>query len=118
MKILIILFLLITVLCYGADNFTDNYNLVVPEEASRDWTAKISNDIISIDTIMNMLSQDVSLLEVNPAGTVHIQGRLSVDSGITVSAETTTVGGGEVGRLAIISSDGTTTCYIKIWSGS
>lgn len=52
--------LLITSLGYCADNYTANYNLVIPEEGSKDWTAKISADIVSLDTILNNISQDAS----------------------------------------------------------
>lgn len=44
--------------------------------------------------------------------------RLSVDVGLTISAETTATVGGAVGRISVLSSDGVSKAYILIYAGS
>lgn len=46
-----------------ADYFTVNYNLRVPEVGSRDWNEKISKDIVSIDNLLAMTSNDSAWTE-------------------------------------------------------
>ena len=48
-----------------ADRFTDNYNLVIWDEGSRDWHGKISADIISIDNAIGVISRDVVVPQQN-----------------------------------------------------
>jgi hypothetical protein len=47
--------------CFASQT-TVNYNLVIPAEGDRDWIATISADIISIDSIFSIISDDVSAL--------------------------------------------------------
>ena len=56
--------------CYAADYVTTNYKLIVPETGTRDWTEKVSNDLITIDSIlwgistdMTIISSDISILD-------------------------------------------------------
>lgn len=57
-----LLILLISTTAFGADYVTNNYKLIVPEEGSRGWTAKISNDIVTIDEVMWMTSKDAGVI--------------------------------------------------------
>jgi hypothetical protein len=41
-----------------ADQTTTFYKLIIPSETSRDWASKISNDLVSIDAVMSILSTD------------------------------------------------------------
>lgn len=46
----------------GADYITTNYRLIVPEFTSRDWGVRLSNDIITIDTILGYVSSDIAII--------------------------------------------------------
>lgn len=83
----------------SADYETTNYKLIVPEEGSRDWSVKISNDIISIDNIMKAMSNDL--------GTTSTK--------IIVSRDAVTTVGDAVGRIKLISADGSA-CYIPVYA--
>ena len=54
--------LLLATNAYAADYVTTNYRLIVPEVGSRDWSEKISNDIITIDDLLYHVSNDVNNL--------------------------------------------------------
>lgn len=110
-----------------ADQVTTNYKLVIPEFTSRGWGRKLSEDIVSIDNIMKMVSDDSTW--VGSSGTVTtrsgvtqatVGGILSIDSHLIISAETSTTGltaSELVGRIEILSSDGVSKCYIPIFLG-
>jgi len=53
-----LLIFLLSVPCYAANYLTNNYNFEIPAIGSRDWNTLISNDIISMDTILYIISQD------------------------------------------------------------
>lgn len=100
-KILFILlfsFLLFNFVKAG-DYTTTNYKLIVPEEGSRDWSEKLSNDIISIDNVLKMVSNDF--------GATSTKSIISRDHITTV--------GGAVGRIKLISADGSA-CFIPIYA--
>ena len=125
-KLLILAVLLLSASeSYGADNYTVNYNLCIPEEDSFNWLSKISEDIVSIDNLVASVSRDSAW--VGSSGTITtrsgvtqatVGGVLSIDDCLIVSAESTATMGGQVGRIQIISSDGVTKCYIPIYAGA
>jgi len=60
--------LMILSLCataFGADTVTTNYRFIIPEEGSRDWNQKISNDIITIDSALKILSDDSTIVSTD-----------------------------------------------------
>ena len=59
-RILTVLFtIFIGVNCYAA-TVTDNYELVIPAEGDRNWQFVLSDDIVSIDRIMGIISDDAT----------------------------------------------------------
>jgi len=67
---LILLSFLFGCSCYGADTVTTYYKLICPEEGSYNWTEKISNDLTSIDSILNIISLDVVAISNDVVGTL------------------------------------------------
>ena len=62
MKIkLIIAIILLFSSCAYADQTTSFYKLIIPSESSMDWHDKFSNDVITIDTVLGILSNDASV---------------------------------------------------------
>ena len=89
-----------SVSAYCADNVTANYKFIIPEEGTGGWLEKISNDITSIDDVLNMLSDDLGVTSTK----------------IKISDDATKTVGGQVGRFRFISDDGSV-CYIKVYAG-
>ena len=54
------IFISLIILCgiCSADQITTNYKFIIPSEGSRDVFEILSNDIISIDTVLGILSSD------------------------------------------------------------
>ena len=96
MKYLPIIFGLILILFAvnsQASQWTATYNLEIPARGSTDVHATLSNDFISIDTILTILSNDTA----------------------AITDDTTTTVGGAVGRFKLVSDDGTS-CYIQVYA--
>jgi hypothetical protein len=153
-----ILFLFLFINISYASQITDNYRLQIPAAMSRDWLPEISQDIISIDSIIKMVSTDSAWVDsganvyarapsdivaigtlypitvtkltvsadsagkdmlriVSQDGSRVIFG-VNKDNRLIVSSDTAqTSVGGVVGRITVISSDGTV-CYIPLYSAS
>jgi uncharacterized ion transporter superfamily protein YfcC len=82
-----------------AAQFTTNYNLEIPSIGTRDWQSVISKDIISIDTTIGIISSDLG----------------STSTKIIISRDNITALGGQVGRIMLISADGTN-CFIPVYA--
>jgi len=101
MKIIIIsLVLLLTASFIYAAQTTTNYNMVIPAVGDRGWISYLSEDIISIDSIMNMMSVDLG----------------TSSKKVKISDDHVTTTGGLVGRFRVISDDGSV-CFIRVYSG-
>lgn len=91
--VFIIIFICLTSFyCFSADNTTTNYGFIIPEKDTVNWLAKLSNDIVSIDAILYEVSSDVN----------------------AITNDRTMVIGGIVGRMKLVSDDGTS-CYILLY---
>jgi len=97
---LIIFLVFIYSFAYPADNVTEHYRMLIPEQGSVNWLAKISNDIVSIDAVMNMMSEDLALTSTK----------------IIVSRDGVSTVGGAVGRISVVSADGTSS-FILLYAG-
>ncbi len=97
--LIIILLLFVCGNVYATDYFTSRYNLRVPEEGTRNWASKISQDIISIDNVLYMVSQDSAFVDggtiitlrtvtdnMNIGGTATPLVKLQVDGEISTDA--------------------------------
>lgn len=89
MKRLLALLLIIPSFCF-ASQFTTNYRLEIPASGQRDWLPIISNDIISIDSILKIISSNpasvtsvtegvASPLVINPTSGAVVISMLSAD---------------------------------------
>jgi len=97
--LLLLTFLLLISCNVYAFEYTDNYRFYIPGWDEEDWQDKISNDLISIDSILNMVSTDTNTLltdsetfvssDVNgnigikvdtPTVTMDVSGTVSVDA--------------------------------------
>ena len=80
-KLLIgLLFLLFPILSHASE-ITTHYNMRIPAIASKDWQPEISQDIISIDSIMKMLSEDAAW--INSGSNTYLRDNDSVGIGAT-----------------------------------
>ena len=80
-KLLIgLLFLLFPILSHASE-ITTHYNMRIPAIASKDWQPEISQDIISIDSIMKMLSEDAAW--INSGSNTYLRDGDSVGIGAT-----------------------------------
>ena len=90
---------MLAVPAFASDYFTARYNLCIPEEGSRNWTSKVSNDVISIDSVMALMSDDINNMTADGTSTV----------------------GNVVGRIKLVTEDGAGTpgnCYILIYTAN
>jgi hypothetical protein len=109
-------FLIISNFVYAGDYETSYYKLIVPSEGSRNWSTKVSKDVITIDTVLYLISQDVIDVKANRVSREASVSRLTVDTSVTFkNTSSTSISGGIVGRMTIISSDGST-CYIPLYN--
>lgn len=117
MKIIISTLLICLISMSGfATTFTDSYNLGIPANGDRDWAETISRDIISVDVVMGIISSDIGI--IRPESNVLSCDAISIDNVVWVGFTSETLAsGGEVGRIAILSADGST-AYLKVYSGS
>jgi hypothetical protein len=76
-----------------ASEMTPNYRLEIPSIGQQDWQAIISNDIMSTDTIMGIMSEDITL--GNPILTSNTL-KIQILSNDAVNQDT---------KLAILSND-------------
>ncbi len=110
MKRLLTLLLLIPSLCL-ASQFTTNYNLEIPASGQRDWISIISNDIISIDSILKIISSEpsgVSSVSEGVASPLVINPTSGAVVITMLSADTTQAGyisALQFGKVNILSSD-------------
>jgi len=58
-RFIVLLYMILYCTTACGDQITLHYNLVIPSEASKDWTAKVSQDIVSMDAVTYMLSADM-----------------------------------------------------------
>lgn len=114
-KLVTLLLALMLVTPLYADEITPVYRMVIPSEGSRDWTSKISKDIVSIDSIMHMLSSDASWVNVGTniylrdqednvslgrsSGLykLNVSGKISADTDVVASGDTIVFGNLMVG---------------------
>ncbi len=117
-----------------SDQTTTNYGFIIPSEASRDWIDKLSNDIVSMDNILYMLSRDSAWIDwgtyitqrtitdnigigslntprvkLDIAGALSMTGTLSVDSNASISGDMVVNGVLSVDKTLILSAETTTT---------
>jgi len=109
-----VMVLCLTGIAFAADYETTYYKLIVPENNSRDWAEKVSKDLISIDGITYTISQEVAVINQNKVSRDAEVARLTIDTAITFSNTSSSGIGGIVGRIPIVSADGTT-CYVPIY---
>lgn len=116
--LLTFLFVFIASVSFAADFYTMHYNLCVPEEGSRNWSAKVSKDLVSMDEITYEVSQDAGLVNK----TNYFIGRdgksLSTDVSLmktqSGSHDTATV----LGPFVCVSRDISGTVSLNFWDGS
>lgn len=99
-KIIIVIILLFSFNVYAADNYTSHYRLITPSVDDKDWNARLSRDMITIDSVTYHNSRDIAII--------------SADIGDITDDAVGTVGG-VVGRMRFISDDGTA-CFVLIYS--
>lgn len=131
MKLLktILAFLLLYSISY-ASQITPFYNLEIPATGDRDWTSVISKDIVSIDVIAKVISNDfayninqtIKTTSTPTFASVTATNKLScdylsIDAYTIMSADGVSTIGGIVGRIRVVSPDGTFS-YIPIYAGS
>ena len=100
-KFVFIIGFILLLSCAYASQFTTKFGFEIPSAMSRDWLPAISQDIISFDTIFNMISNDLG----------------TSSEKIIISNDAVTSVGGCVGRIRIISQDGTA-AFIQIYKGN
>ena len=120
-EFIVLLLVLLLISPVFADTFTDHLSLVKPTVYTTeggDWATKLNTVIESMDDTLALEHSRLGSHTHVTADSVRVQGILSVDDHIIVSAESTSTVGGAVGRIAILSTDGETVCYISIYAGS
>ena len=87
---------------FAADlNFTGNtYRLGVPDKNYENWHTPVNANFTTIDNVMTIVSNDMS----------------STSTKVLISRDAVTTVGGQVGRIRVISADGTAS-YIRIYAG-
>ena len=104
MRFFIIFFLLLfATYVFAADlNFTGNtYRLGIPDKNYENYHTPLNANFTTIDNVMTILSNDMS----------------STSTKILISRDSVTTLGGQVGRIRVISADGSAS-YIPIYAGS